>query len=323
MRLVKLICLAVCILASSVAFGAEPQFLTIAGGPVGGEWYILAGTLADLLQKELPNTKINVTTGGAIANLTNVQRGKADIATTQDQLLYAARNKMDAFKDLEPHEDVVGVAYLAEIYMAVFLVRDDYKLESIKEIAEKRLPIRIVTAPKGSSPSMATERLLAEYGITSESLSQAGGRISYVPYAEAASLIADGHADAYCGPIMPAIIELSLKRKLKVIPADEGVLKNLSEKYKYGIATIPKGSWEFITKDVVTITETPILVANKKLDEAVVYKLVKVMAENPDRIRAVGATYAKFKPEDMPKIIGGPIHPGALKYYVEKGWVKK
>ncbi|MCS7232845.1 MAG: TAXI family TRAP transporter solute-binding subunit [Synergistetes bacterium] len=323
MRLLKMVFVIACIFISSVAFAAVPEFLTIAGGPVGGEWYILAGTLADLLQKELPNTKINVTTGGAIANLTNVQRGKADIATTQDQLLYAARNKMDAFKDLEPHEDVMGVAYLAEIYMAVFLVRDDYKLDSIKEIAEKKLPIRIVTAPKGSSPSLATERLLSEYGITPESLSQAGGRISYVPYAEAASLIADGHADAYCGPIMPAIIELSLKRKLRVIPADESVLKALREKYKYGIAKIPGGSYDFIPKDVVTITETPILVANKKLDESVVYKLVKVMAENPDRIRAVGATYAKFKPEDMPNIVGGPIHPGALKYYTEKGWIKK
>jgi len=230
------------LLGSSLSFAAEPQFLTIAGGPVGGEWYILAGTLADLLQKELPNTKINVATGGAIANLTNVQRGKADIATTQDQLLYAARNKLDAFAKLEPHEDVVGVAYLAEIYMAVFLVRDDYKLESLKEIAEKKLPIRIVTAPKGSSPSMATERLLAEYGITPESLSASGGRISYVPYAEAASLIADGHADAYCGPIMPAIIELSVKRKLRVIPADESVIKALSEKYKYGMAKIPAGA---------------------------------------------------------------------------------
>lgn len=323
MRSMGLVSLAVCLFVSSMVFAAEPQFLTIAGGPVGGEWYILAGTLADLLQKELPNTKINVTTGGAIANLTNVQRGKADIATTQDQLLYAARNKMDAFEKLEPHEDVVGVAYLAEIYMAIFLVREDFKLESLKEIAEKGIPIRIVTAPKGSSPSIATERLLAEYGVTPDSLAKSGARISYVPYAEAASLIADGHADAYCGPIMPAIIELSLKRKLKVIPADETVLKSLNEKYKYGIAKVPAGSYDFIKSDLLTITETPILIANRKLDEGVVYKLVKVMAENPDRIRAVGATYAKFDPKNMPKIVGGPIHPGALKYYIERGWVKQ
>ncbi|MBC7331369.1 MAG: TAXI family TRAP transporter solute-binding subunit [Synergistetes bacterium] len=323
MRFLRLFLLVVCLSASSIAFAAEPQFLTIAGGPVGGEWYILAGTLGELLQKELPNTKINVTTGGSISNLTNVQRGKVDIATTQDQLLYAARNKMGAFEKMEAHEDVVGVAYLADIYMAVFLVREDYDLNSLREILEKKLPIRIVTSPKGSSPSIATERLLAEYGITPEKLSQWGGRISYVPYAQGASLIADGHADAYCGPIMPAVIELSLKRKLKVVPADEAVLKALSEKYKYGIATIPKGAYDFITEDVLTITESPILIANRKLDEAVVYKLVKVMAENPDRIRSVGATYAKFKPEDMPKIVGGPIHPGALKYYIEKGWVKK
>ncbi|MBP8674975.1 MAG: TAXI family TRAP transporter solute-binding subunit [Acetomicrobium sp.] len=301
---------------------AAPQFLTIAGGPVGGEWYILAGTIAELVKQVLPETKVNVTTGGGIANLTSVQRGKVDLATTQDQLLFAARERIGAFSELEAHDDVMGLCYLSEIYMGVFLVREGFEVNSIAEIAEKKIPIRILTSPKASTPSLATDRMLAEYGVTPEKLREWGGNINYVSYQEVSSLIADGHADAYCGPIMPAIIELSVVRRLKVLPVDEEILKSLNKKYKYGLSVIPKGVYYFIPEDTKVFTETPILIVNKKMDEETAYLITKIITENPDRIAEAGATYKNFTPEKMPNIVGGPIHPGALKYYKGKGWIK-
>lgn len=298
---------------------AAPQFLTVAGGPVGGEWYILGGILAEIAKPVLPETKINATTGGAVANLTSVQREKVDLATTQDQLLFVARKGEGAFTEAGSHEDVVGLAYLSEIYMGVFLVREDYAVNSLDEIVEKKLPIRILTAPKGSSPSAATERMLAEYGITPEKLKEWGGSINYVSYAESSSLISDGHADAYCGPIMPATIELSVNRKLKVLPVSDVVLTALNEKYKYGVSFIPGGSYSFIPADTKVFTESPILVVNRKMDEDVAYKLVKAIAENYERIREAGPTYKNFSPEKMSNIIGGPVHPGAAKFYRDIG----
>ena len=102
--------------------------------------------------------------------------------------------------------------------MSIFLVREENPIASIEEIKEKKIPIRLLTAPRASSPSVAAERMLAEYGITLEDIRSWGGKVSYVSYAEASSLIKDGHADAWCGPMSPAVVELTVSRKMKMLP---------------------------------------------------------------------------------------------------------
>ncbi len=316
----KLIALVIMFLFMAVGpLAAAPKFFTIASGPVGGGWYILGGVLGELVKSEYPETKVAVRTGGAISNPTTVSTGKADVATTQDQIFYQAYNNYPSFKEHGDHSNLMGLAYLGDIYMGVFLVKQDSEFQSLQQIADNKMPIRIVTAPKGSSPSKATERLLEEYGISTEDLKEWGGSISYVSYSEGSALIKDGHADAWCGPIMPATIDLAVSRPLKVLPISEKVRTALNEKYKYGIRTIPKGTYDFITEDTPVIAESPILIVNKDMPEDVAYTLVKVMCNNPDKIRGTSKTYSKWSPEVAPNITGGPIHPGAVKYYKEKG----
>lgn len=327
MRVKKLVVMGVLIGVLAITLVASPalsakKFITIASGPVGGEWYILGGILGEIVKEIAPGSKVMVRTGGSLSNLSTVNMGKADIGITQDRLFYEARNGIGAFKGRKLFKNVEGLCYLADIYMGVFLVRADFPINSIDEIKEKKIAIRLVTAPKASSPSKATERVLEAYGIKPEDLKAWGGSISYVSYSEASSLIKDGHADAYCGPILPAIVELSTVRKLKLLPLKKSVIDYLVKKYKYGRAVIPKGAYYFVKQDTETITESPIIIVNKKLSEDFVYKLTKAICTQPDRIRRSGKTYRNFDPEKAPNIHGGPIHPGALRYYKECGWIK-
>lgn len=301
---------------------AQIRFITIATGPVGGEWYVLGGILSEILKPALPGIKVTATTGGGIANISTVASGKSDIGTTQDQLLYDARRGLEDYAEQGPVTNVVGLAYLADIYMSVFLVREEMDIDSIEDIVSKEMPIRILTAPKGSTPSRATERMLAEYGITADLLKSWGGQLSYVSYADASSMIRDGHADAYCGPIMPAIIELTVSRNMKMLPVKESVLEAMNEKHAYGRAVLPEGIYDFVTADTPVMTESPILVVRDDIPEDVVYNITKAIAENADKIKDAGRTYTDFKAEVMPNINAGPIHPGALKYYREVGWVE-
>ncbi len=303
------------------ATAAAPKFLTISTGPVGGEWYILGGILSELLKPVLPDTKVSSTTGGGVANLSTVATGKSDIGTTQDQLLFDARNGTTDFTSGKL-TNVVGLCYLADIYMSVFLVREDYQISSLEDLAAKKLGMRILTAPTGSTPSRAATRMLAEYGVTPDLLKSWGGSLSYVAYADASSMIRDGHADAYVGPIMPAIIELTVSRKMKMLPVKDAVLKAMTDKYSYGQATIPAGAYDFVKANTPVMTESPVLVVRDDVDADTVYLITKAIYENPDKIKGAGATYAKFDPKTMAKISGGPIHPGALKFYKEVGLVK-
>lgn len=319
MRLVLAALLSLLMMFSATA--AAPKFLTISTGPVGGEWYILGGILSEILKPVLPNTKVSATTGGGVANLSTVATAKSDIGTTQDQLLFDARNGTTDFAT-NKITNVVGLCYLADLYMSVFLVREDYPINSLDELAAKKAGIKILTAPTGSTPSRAATRMLEEYGVTTENLKAWGGSIGYVAYADASSMIRDGHADAYCGPIMPAIVELTVSRKMKMLPVKESVLKAMTDKYAYGRAVIPAGAYDFVKGNTPVMTESPILMVRDDVDADTVYLITKAIYENADKIRGAGATYVGFDPKLMAKIAGGPIHPGALKFYKEVGLVK-
>ncbi len=295
-----------------------PRFVTITSGPTGGGWYMLGGTLSDLITQEIEGVKPNVTTGGSLANLTKVDVGDADVGLTMDRLLYEATEGIESYADAGVHDDVAGVAYLGDIYMSIFLVREDFEADSIAEIRDNQIPIRLLTSPKASSPALATERMLAEYGISFEDIESWGGSVNFVSYAEASSLIKDGHADAWCGPMVSAIVELTVSRRMKHLPVDEEVLAALEDEYKYGTAIIPEDNWYFVGQDTPSMTESVIFIARKSLSDDFVYQMTKALCENPDRVRSVSATYANFSPDTAMDIVGAPLHPGAQRYYDEQ-----
>ena len=64
------------------------------------------------------------------------------------------------------------------------------------------------------------------------------------------------------------------------------------------------------------------MTAYSKLSPDVVYRVVKVVGENPDRVRKIHDSLKDFDPKVGWKDLGGPLHPGAEKFYREKGWMK-
>jgi len=206
--------------------------------------------------------------------------------------------------------------------MSFFLVRADSPYTSIADIASTKPKIRLLTSKKGSSPAVASENMLKQYGFSFEDIKEWGGSVSYVSYAEASSLIQDGHADAYVGPIVSSINELITTVKMKMLPIDQAVLDKLSSD-GYMTYTIKAGQYYFITKDTPHMAETVVLPVGANLPDDAVYALTKVLCEKPEMIRNVHQTYSVFDPSKSADHIAVQyIHPGALRYYKEKGWVK-
>ncbi len=295
-----------------------PRFVTIASGPSGGGWYMLGGTVADLISREFPQANVNVTTGGAVANPSVVSQGRAEIGLTQDNLYHEARKGTGPFEETGELTNISGALYFADIYMSQFLVRSGFALESIEQLKQEEIPVRLVTSTRGSSPAGAAERMFAEYGITFEDIESWGGQVAYVSYSEASSLITDGHADAYIGPVVAAIQELSVSRDLRLLPIREDVVDTLAETYRYGKVVIPENEWYFVTEDTVTMSEPVILFVNDSLSDEFVYRMLKAIEAQPDRIRNVGTTYRDFSIEQGSDIRGGPLHTGAQRFFEER-----
>lgn len=301
---------------------AELKTFTITSGPLGGDFYALGGVIGEAARSVMPGATVSVNTGGSVENLLKIDAGKADLGTSMIKLYEESLKAEGVFASRKPVQNVKIMMYVAPMPMSFFLVRADSPYTSIVDIANTKPKIRLLTSKKGSSPAVASENMLKQYGFSFEDIKEWGGSVSYVSYAEASSLIQDGHADAYVGPIVSSINELITTVKMKMLPIDQAVLDKLSSD-GYMTYTIKAGQYYFITKDTPHMAETVVLPVGANLPDDAVYALTKVLCEKPEMIRNVHQTYSVFDPSKSADHIAVQyIHPGALRYYKEKGWVK-
>ena len=311
------------ILYGSFAAGiSEPVKLTISAGPVGGGWYNVGGTIAEIIKSSIPGSEITVMTGGGIGNPTRVNEGKADIGFTQGGIYYAALNGLEPYE--KKHTNIQGMLFLANLPMAWLIVDEDFPINSIEEIKEKHFPIKLGTTTLLSTPELATRRILAEYGITYDDIKSWGGKVTFGSYADIGNLIKDGHLNAYMGAVssVPAMEELIITHKMKLLPVKEEAIDAVVKKYGYSKTVVPKGTFYFVSQDLPFLVEQMILVVRADLSNDIVYAVTKAICENAEEIRQAVAFYKVFDPAKAFNISGGPLHPGAEKYFKDAGYIK-
>ncbi|MFH2131038.1 MAG: TAXI family TRAP transporter solute-binding subunit [bacterium] len=301
---------------------ARVKTFTITSGPMGGGWYSIGGATGEMAKEAFAGAIVTVTPGGALSNVAKVNAGQADLGLTMARIYNEARTATGVYEGKKKMENLRAIAYLAPIPMSFVLVKQSNPLSSIEEIKEKKLPIRILTSKKGSSPALAGAFMFAQYGITFDDIKAWGGSVSYVSYAEASNLIKDGHADAWVGPVVSAIMELTTTVKMKMLPIKLEYLDQLQQNYSYGKIFLPKGKYYFVETDLYHMAENVIMVVQKDLGTEEVYQLMKVLMRKKDRIAAISSTYAGFDEATAWQHVGGPLHPGAEKYYREMNLMK-
>lgn len=300
---------------------AAPVRLTLLSGPIGGDWYSLGGAIGETIKKSIPGAMVTVSTGGGIANVLQVNADTAEIGLSQSMLLDAA------LKGEEPYEgrginSVCGLAYIQYLYQSYFLVKEDVAIDSVEDLIAKKYPLRLALGVAGTTPELAARRLFAEYGVSYKDIESWGGKLYFVSFAEAQTLMADGHVEAYIGPVLGAINQMISLTKVKLLPWKEAALDAMVEKYSYLKKTLARDRYYFVTEDTPFMAEANVLVIRSDVPEDVAYAIAKGIDENADMIRESGATYRNFDPAQMGADVGGPIHPGAARYYREKGYIQ-
>jgi hypothetical protein len=83
---------------------------------------------------------------------------------------------------------------------------------------------------------------------------------------------------------------------------------------------IPKDVYRGMEKDNQQATVMNLLVAHEKMDDKTAYNITKAIFEHKDELVRVHKEAENFKLENQ-KASATPIpyHPGAMKYYAEKG----
>jgi len=303
--------------AGSLAFAVQAQNLSIGTGGTGGVYYPLGGGIAAVLSKHVPGMQATAeVTGGSVANLQLVGTGKPYLAMTMVDA------GVDAFKGQQKFQGkAVPVRTLMVMYpnrMHVVTITST-GVKSIKDLKSKR----VSTGSGGSATEVMAFRVIEAAGLDKDK-DMTRERLGV---AESVNALKDRKIDAFFwvgGLPTAAVTDLANTPGVTIQMIDHADLvpamnKKWGELYVQDV--ISKDVYKGMAADNHQATVTNLMVAHEKLDEQTAYNIVKAIFENREELIRVHKEAANFVLEKQKTAATGgiPWHPGALKYFKEKG----
>jgi TRAP transporter TAXI family solute receptor len=311
------------------ALAQQPLKLKFATLSQGTSWYQYGATMAEMLAKTMPaGTTIDVLPhSGGIGNAKLVAKGEAQIAFG-----FSATNRW-AFEKKEPYQADPGtdrlraVAGGLDIYWLAVIASKKLPITSLADVKEKKIPVKLDTLQVGSLGEFGARQLLAAYGIKYDEIKAWGGKVSHTTYKIMVDKIRDGQSDmiiAVVNPGHPSITEIATFGDVKFLPVTDKVLDELA-KAGYEKTAMPANTFRGQEQAVPYGAITTVVIARDDLPADAAYTIARTLADNKEALGQANAALKLFKPEEAwrPAKVGWiPLHPGAERFYREKGWMK-
>lgn len=303
----------------------QPVDVKIASLDVGSKWYNYAASFAELIRQELPEGSIVdvLPYSGTIGNVKLVGTGEAPVGLTMSMAGNWGYKGKVVFE--QKYEDLRVLVGGFDQYYYATIVREEVPIDSLKDVKDKKVPIKIVTQPVGSLGESGSRLLLDAYGLTEDDITGAGGSITHTSTEVIASDMKDGRANVLMQATSvghPAVTDISISTDIKFLNYEDEIIKKLEE-YGFNEAILPAGSFKGQDEDVKMVGMSTILIANANLPDEVAYSITKAIIENAEQLRQNHGSMKSFDPAGSLKKTGGiPLHPGAEQYYREAGLLK-
>ncbi|MDX2205447.1 MAG: TAXI family TRAP transporter solute-binding subunit [Hyphomicrobiaceae bacterium] len=294
---------------------AQNKQLTIATGGTGGVYYPLAGGFGSIIAKEIPGyTATAEVTGGSVDNMRLIGAGNADLCFTQVDTAVDAVNGRDKFtKKINVRALVVMYPNLMQVISI-----DGTGVTKFEDMKGRR----VSTGAPGSGTEIFALRLIEAAGLDKDK-DMKRERLSA---AESANALKDKKVDAFlfvAGAPTSAITDVAASPGVKMVMIDHAhLVGKIVAKYGpvYSTGTIPKGVYPNQDKDNQVAAVWNIMAVRDDFSEDLAYKLTKLMLEKREDLGKVHKEALNIKASDQKsKNAGIPWHPGALKYFAEKG----
>ncbi|KAA2235089.1 TAXI family TRAP transporter solute-binding subunit [Salinarimonas soli] len=294
---------------------AQQQFINILTGGTSGVYYPLGVALSKVYTEKLPGARPSVqATKASVENLTLLQQGRGEVAfTLGDSLALAwAGDEEAGFK-----QKLGKLRGMNAIYPNVIQIVAS-KESGIKTLADLKGKRLSVGAPR-SGTELNARAILAGAGMTYKDL----GKVEYLPFGESVELMKNRQLDATlqsAGLGVASIRDLATSVEIVVVEIPAGVLEKVGAPYVKSI--IPANTYQGQSADVASAAVINYLVTHEGVKEDMVYQMVKAMYENLPELNAAHAAARSIKLETALEGMPIPVHPGAERYFKEKG-VKK
>ncbi|MDR6265023.1 hypothetical protein GGE09_002026 [Roseobacter sp. N2S] len=318
MRLMRNLAFAGAMLAGTVSV-AQEKFITIGTGGQTGVYFVVGQSICRLVNRTTAETNLKCTapsTGGSIANINAIMAGDMDMGVAQSDWQYHAYNGTSKFEGNQFSDERAVFSVHGEPFTVI--ARADAGIKTFADLKGKRVNI----GNPGSGQRATMDVVMNALGWTLGDFALA----SELKPAEQAAALGDNKVDAIIytvghpnGSIQEAVSTVDA-----VLVPVEGpeIDKLIAENPFYAAATVPGGMYKGSDADTNTFGVKATFVTSAKVDDEVVYQVVKAVFDNFDRFKRLHPAFEHLKEEDMIKAgLSAPLHPGAEKYYKERGWM--
>ncbi|MGX1309536.1 TRAP transporter TAXI family solute receptor [Amorphus suaedae] len=306
--------------ATGLASAQDQQFISIGTGGVTGVYYPTGGAICRLVNRDRKEHGIRCSaesTGGSVYNINTVRSGELEFGVAQSDWQYHAYNGTSTFADQGAFEKERAV-FSVHPEPFTLLVRGDSGIGSFEDLKGKRVNV----GNPGSGQRATMEVVMDAYGIEMGDFALA----TELKGSEMAQALCDGNIDAMIytvGHPAAAIQEAVNSCDVKLVDVTgEPIEKLIADNPYYRVATIPGGMYKGNDQDTTTFGVGATFITSADVSDDVVYVVVKAVFDNFDQFKQLHPAFANLKEEEMIKDgLSAPLHPGAEKYYKERGWM--
>ena len=281
-------------------------------GGESGTYYAFGSVIAQHATNEAGVEVTALAGNGSQANVMELQDGNAELAFCQSDVMAYAYEGTNLFEETGKVDCFSTVACLYD--EQVQIVTLDENIKTVADLKGKNVSI----GAAGSGVYFNAIDILGAYGLTEGDITP-----TYESFKDSAASLQDGKIDAafvVAGAPTTAITELSTSKPAKLVPLDdEHVDALLKASPYYSKAVIPAGTYDGQDADVTTVAVGAVILAADTVSEDAVYALCADIFDNAANLTENHAKYAEVSLEKGASITSVPYHPGAAKYFNEKG----
>lgn len=305
---------------------------SVDGGSATGFAKGLAESLNAIIRDVYPGSDATYKPGSPVGGIVNLAAGKSDLTYSGAavEIAYAVEGKAPFKESLK--DKVMWVSNLHNGNTAHSFATKEWAekhgIKSFKDIAAKKPPMRIGMNQRGTIQSYLglTMAILNTYGIQEQDIEKWGGSIFRSNVNTNIEAFRDNKIDVIVNGTFvttASILDMARSRNLVWIQGDPENMEKAAQRWGNHHVVVPKSSYPFMERDEHTVASYSAVLAGKHVSEETVYKWLKAMDANTARVRQA---HTALRDYDLSKFMKNPTklayHPGAARYYREKGWMK-
>jgi uncharacterized protein len=291
------------------------QFINVLTGGTSGVYYPLGVAIGKIYSDKLPDVRTQVqATKASVENLILLQQGRGELAFAMGDSLKAAweGDEEAGFKGRLDRLRIIGAIYPNYIQI---VATADSNIKTLADLRGKRLS---VGAPK-SGTELNSRAILAAAGLSYRDL----GKVEFLPFAESVGLMKDRQLDATlqsAGLGVASLKDLSTSTEIRLVSVPKEVVDKIGPPFVP--VKIPANTYTGQDKDVPTAAVANYLVTSSTVSDDLAYQMTRLIFENLPELANAHASGKEIKLETAATGNPIPLHPGAFKYYKEKGLLK-